>query len=87
MLGMTPTSLRIGRQGRTRMLTLRGISSTVLTVRLDTKCCIVMFATTGHHFRYLVGPLSMSFGGAFLRRGAGRFAAARGRWMTPLGGG
>ena len=62
MLGMTPTSLRIGRQGRTRMLTLRGISSTVLTVRLDTKCCIVMFATTGHHFRSLVGPLSMSFG-------------------------
>ena len=46
---MMPNSLRICSQGRYRMLTLSGVSSTVLTVRLDTKCCNIMFAASSRN--------------------------------------
>lgn len=84
------------------MLTLRGISSTVFTVRLDTKCCNVMFAATGHNFRYVVrrslpmvsqpfqvvrGCLPAQGGHIAGARPGARLAAARRRWLTPLGGG
>ena len=67
-------SLRICRQGRDRMLTLRRISSTVFTVGLDTKCCN-MFAVTGR------GHCSMERWRIVALRRRGR------RWLSPLGGG
>lgn len=84
------------------MLTLRGISSTVFAVRLDTKCCNIMFTTMGHsflqvfqtHFHVFWRHLQV-FRRRFPaeqgqvagpRRDPRRAAAGR-RWSTPLGGG
>ena len=63
------------------MLTLRRISSTVIAVRLDTKCCNIMFAATPH------GRCHMVRWHSFGARLGGGFAAPGRRWSTPLAGG
>ena len=70
------------------MLTLRGMSSTVFTVRLDTECCKVMFAAKGHNCLPMVqGRLPAEQRRVAGPRPGGRFAAAGRRRSTPLGGG
>ena len=77
------------------MLTLRGISSTVFTVRLDTKCCNIMFAAIDHdlvqvvrkRFQTVRGRFATEQGQSAGPRRVGRSAAAGRRWLTPLGSG
>ena len=82
---------RICRQGRDTMLTLRRRSSTVFTVRLDTKCCN-MFAVIRHNWFHMeqrfrtAPPLRMAQWRSAAPGLGGRLLGAARRWLSPLGG-
>ena len=71
-------------QRRDKMLTLRRISSTVATVRLDTKWCS-MFAVTGHGWFHVEQRFHMVQWRIAARRLGGRGAGA-GPWLAPVAG-